>query len=371
MPHETAFTPPATGAGAEAGPSSGPGAPSAVDQGRLFQAIPTPAWVVDQESLAIRAVNQAATRALGYAAEELVGSSLAQFVAPDERNVLSNLPGVLQARSAWSLLSRDGRRLRLEVARSVVAIDGRPCALLFHPPETEASAQEVARSGSATPDFSFSALHDLKEPLHLVKGYLLLLRDQDTATWTPQAREYLDNAFAGTQRLQATVTALLEYFRTDAKGLSPEPVDLGQAVDEVLAGLRLQVSQAKAIVTRDALPTVWADRLHLARVLENLLSNAVKFRGSAPPHVHIGARQAGGAWDIWVQDDGIGLAAKDIPRVLQPFQRVHSTDQYPGTGLGLSICKKVVEMHGGRLWIESAPGRGTAVHFTLPLQGGA
>lgn len=362
MAHKSAFISPAADPAMPSGPVGG----DAADQARLFQAVPTPVWVVDQESLAILAVNQAATRLLGYAAEEFLDASLADFVAPDDRAPLNLLPGLLQARSAWSLLSRDGQRLRIEAARTTVTLKGRPCAILFHPPETEASAQEVARTGAVTPDFSFSALHDLKEPLHLVKGYLSLLRDQESQDWSPQARDFLDNAYAGTQRLQATVQSLLEYFRADAKGLAREPIDLDEAVEEALTGLRLQVAEAHAVVTHDKLPTVIADRIHLGRVLQNLLSNALKFRGEAPPRVHIGARRTGEAWEVWVKDDGIGLDAKDQERVLQPFQRVHSTDRYPGTGLGLSICKKVIELHGGRLWIESAPGDGTAVHFTLP-----
>jgi signal transduction histidine kinase len=180
------------------------------------------------------------------------------------------------------------------------------------------------------------------------------------------AQDYLVSAISGTQRMQALVLALLEYFRADAKGILREPVDLGELVDEAVAGLRLQVEEAQGNVTRDALPRILADRIQLGRVLQNLLSNGLKFRSANPPHVHVAAKREGASWHVTVTDDGIGIAAKDLDRVLQPFQRTHSTDQYPGTGLGLSISKKIVELHGGRLWLASAPGQGTQVHFTLP-----
>lgn len=344
----------------------------ALDYQRLFAANPTPLIVVDHAALRIVAANPAASRALGYSESEFLASAFADFVSRGDRAALLRLaepapvPGLLEARSSWNVLRRDGSPLRLEVAGASLEFSGRPCAVLFQPAAREPSASDVGSSGASLPEFSFSALHDLKEPLHLVKGYLSLLKSRAGGTLDPDSREFLDFAFAGTQRMQAIVLNLLEFFRVDARGISPEPVDLDEAVGQAVEGLRLQVSEAKAEVTHDALPRVMADRVQLARILQNLLGNALKFRGSDAPRIHVGARREGALWEIWVKDNGIGIAAKDQERVLQPFQRVHSTDKYPGTGLGLSICRKIAEMHGGRLWIVSEVGRGTEVRFTLP-----
>jgi PAS domain S-box-containing protein len=365
----------ATNAFAVPPPPGGARADSAQDYRRLFQAGPTPLIVVDHASLAILAVNQAATRAYGYSEPEFLDGSFADFVGPEDRTALLRLPdpapvpGLLEARSAWDIVGRDGTRRRAEVAGAAVTFTGRPCAILYQPPEAEPGAADVGRTGASLPEFSFSALHDLKEPLHLVRGYLSLLRDRAGGHLDAEASEYLDAAHAGAQRMQSIVLSLLEYFRVDAKGIAPEPVDLRVALDDALAGLRLQVDEAGATVTADDLPRVLADRPQVGRLLQNLLSNALKFRrpGTAP-RIQLAARRDGDRWEVTVRDNGIGIDPKDQERILQPFQRVHSNDAYPGTGLGLSISRRIVEMHGGHLWIESAPGEGTTIHFTLPAE---
>jgi signal transduction histidine kinase len=348
----------------------------AQDHRRVFQATPTPLLLVEKDTLHIAAVNAAATRALGYSEAEFLASSLVDYLDAVDREALQGtprglpVPGLLEARSSWTLVRRDGTRLRTEVAGGPpLHFHGRPCALLFQPPAAEPTARDVRLEGVDLAGFSFSALHDLKEPLHLVKGYLALL-EQDPAAKAlpPETREFLDAAMQGTRRMQALVLNLLEYFRADAKGIAAEPVELEALLEEAVNGLSLQVQEARAVITHDGLPRVEADRLQLARVLQNLLSNAIKFRSANPPHVHVSVHAGASAWELVVKDDGIGIAAKDLDRVLQPFQRAHSSDRYPGTGLGLSISKKIIELHGGRLWLVSSPGQGTEVHFTLPTK---
>lgn len=368
----SAFAFRATGPPAPRPGPPGPGDDDAArEYRRLFQADPTPLLVVEQDSLHISAANAAATRSLGHSEAELLASGLADYLGPKDADALMSaghqpVPGALEARSSWKVLRRDGSWVRFEVAGgSPVRFHGRQCALLFQPPEAEPTAQDMRMAGAELTQFAFSALHDLKEPLHLVKGYLSLL-EQAHPQLDPTQQDFLDQALMGTKRMQALVLALLEYFRADAKGIAPEPVDLGELVDDAVAGLKLQVEESHATITRDPLPQIIADRVQLGRVLQNLLSNGMKFRSANPPHVHVSCKHEGAAWHIVVADDGIGIPAKDLERVLQPFQRTHSTDQYPGTGLGLSISKKIVELHGGRLWLASAPGQGTQVHFTLP-----
>jgi PAS domain S-box-containing protein len=363
---------------AAAPPSGPPERPDAVlrlkeadDYRLLFQKGPAPMLVVEPGTMRIRAVNDAATRALGYGQAELVGASLRGLLGAEAIETFAHLSEadealpILDARSEWDLRRRDGSLLRLHLASAPVRFHGHNCALLYLAPEPLPSIREVGDKNANLTEFSYSALHDLKEPLHLIKGYLTLLRQRGSAM-DAESHEYLEYAYTGTQRMQALVLNLLEYLRADVKGLQTEPVAVGAELQAALESLRFQAQEAEATVTWDPMPTVPADRTLLARLLQNLLSNAIKFRGARPVRVHVSAAPRDGEWEFCVKDNGIGIDPKDQARVLQPFQRVHSSDEYPGTGLGLSICRKIVEHHGGRLWIQSVAGEGTEIRFTLP-----
>jgi len=341
----------------------------------LFRKGPVAVLLVDPATLRVLAVNEAGTRALGCSEAELLAGSLRDRLDPGDIDAFAHLvraaPGlpVLEARSSWRLRRQDGGVARLELSPQPLPFRGAPCAVLFRAAEPPPGGREVGDKNASLSEFSYSALHDLKEPLHLIRGYLQLLRQRSLPQLDAEGREFLEYAYGGTQRMQALVLNLLEYLRADAKGLQTEPLELATEVQEVVAALRFQIQEAEAIVTWDPLPSVRADRTLLTRLLQNLLSNAIKFRvHDRPVHIHLSSHRApeAGQWEVCVKDNGIGIAMKDQERVLQPFQRVHSTDEYPGTGLGLSICRKIVEHHGGRLWLVSTPDVGTEVHFTLP-----
>ena len=145
-----------------------------------------------------------------------------------------------------------------------------------------------------------------------------------------------------------------------------EVVPAEAALAEALANLQLAVKESQAVVTQDPMPTVRGDPSQIARLFQNLIGNALKFRGDSPPRVHVGVTRLNDGWQFAVRDNGIGIAPEFFDRIFVIFQRLHTQKQYPGTGLGLAICKRIVERHGGRIWVESAPGRGTTFHFTLP-----
>jgi hypothetical protein len=185
--------------------------------------------------------------------------------------------------------------------------------------------------------------------------------------------------------MQRLIHDLLAYSRVGTRGRAPEPVDSSQALDEALANLKLAVDELGAEITRDRMPRVMADTTQLTQLFQNLIGNALKFRSAERPRIHVGAvRQsappvqlpASGApgaaavpreeWHFSVHDNGIGIDPQYFERVFVIFQRLHTHEQYPGTGIGLAICKKIVERHGGRIWVESQPGQGTTFHFTLP-----
>ena len=170
----------------------------------------------------------------------------------------------------------------------------------------------------------------------------------------------------GAKRMQNLINDLLAYSRVGTHGNELKPVSAEYLLSEALTNLQLTVEESGAIVTHDPLPIIRGDPLQLAMVFQNLLGNAVKFRGSEPPSVHVSARQENDEWIFSVRDNGIGIDPKFAERIFVIFQRLHDRTGYPGTGIGLSICKRIVQRHGGRIWVESEPGKGANFHFTLP-----
>jgi chemotaxis family two-component system sensor kinase Cph1 len=180
------------------------------------------------------------------------------------------------------------------------------------------------------------------------------------------ALEFIGFSLDGARRMQNLILDLLAYSRVDTHGKELVPTDCGQALADALANLKVAVDEAGAEVTHDALPTISGDPVQLTQLFQNLIGNAVKFRGAAPPKVHVGVQTKGGEWEFTVRDNGIGIAEQDFQRIFIVFQRLHSAEKYPGTGIGLSVCKKIVERHGGRMWVESKVNKGTTFHFTIP-----
>jgi signal transduction histidine kinase len=348
-------------------------APGGSDAEAILQRLPVAVLLVEADhTLGVVYANPAASRVLGYSASELASRRLDGLLAPGERErlaaILAESPattGVLTLRSSWDLAGRAGQLQRFEVAPGRTPHGGHACLMLFQPAQAEGRPSEDRAADGRMPAFSFTALHDLKEPLHIIRGYLGILRSRLGSSLDPESHEFLEEAYDGTLRLQDVVLGLLELFRADAKGIAKEPVDLGPLVDEAWDGLRLKVQESQAHLERAALPTVLVDRFQVARAMQNLLSNAIKFKADRPPRVEVAAIEHPREWEVVVADNGIGIPGPELQRVLEPFHRLHSQDEYPGTGLGLSICKKVAEMHGGRLWLTSEPGEGTSVHMTF------
>ncbi len=232
----------------------------------------------------------------------------------------------------------------------------------------EQHARELARSNADLQQFAYVASHDLKEPLRMVASYTQLLARRYKGKLGADADEFIGYAVDGASRMQALIDDLLSYSRIGTRANEPAPVRAGDSLDAALHNLRAAIEQSGAVVTHDALPEVAADGSQLVQLFQNLIGNALKFRGREPPRVHVAAERRGDAWEISVRDNGIGIASEYRDRVFVIFQRLHTRGEYPGNGIGLSICKKIVERHGGRIWIESADTGGSIVHFTLPVK---
>jgi PAS domain S-box-containing protein len=231
-------------------------------------------------------------------------------------------------------------------------------------------SQELARSNAELELMAYVASHDLQEPLRMVASYMQLLEKRYKDSLDADARDFIGFAVDGAKRMQALIDDLLTYSRVGTITISLQPVDCMTVVKKVINSIRVAMDESGARITCDPLPTVMGDATQLAQLFQNLIANAIKFRGDQAPQVHIYAESDENCWRFSVQDNGIGISPEYFDRIFVMFQRLHSRSTYPGTGIGLAICKKIVERHGGRIWVESSPQQGSIFKFTLPREKG-
>jgi len=229
---------------------------------------------------------------------------------------------------------------------------------------------ELEHSNRELEQFAYVASHDLQEPLRMVSSYTELLERRYGDKLDDKAREFIGYAVDGAVRMQRLINDLLEFSRVSTRGKALQPVDVTRVLGTVRANLSVAIQDAGALVTNDALPTVMADETQLVQLLQNLIGNAIKFRGRERPHVHVGAQATATEWVFAVRDNGIGIAPEYFERIFVIFQRLHARDEYPGTGIGLAVCRRILDRHGGRIWVESEPGHGSTFYFALPTRNG-
>jgi signal transduction histidine kinase len=229
-------------------------------------------------------------------------------------------------------------------------------------------AAELARSNTELEQFAYVASHDLQEPLRMVASYVQLLARRYKGKLDSEAEEFISFAVDGSKRMQDLIQALLAYSRIGTKGRQFAPTNCEVVLQNALKNLQIAIEDSQARITHDLLPTVMGDSIQLGQLFQNLIGNAIKFRGEKPPCVHVTAERQGSDWLFSFRDDGIGIDSQYAERIFVIFQRLHSKEDYPGTGIGLALCKKIVERHNGRIWVESEAHKGSTFRFTLPAE---
>jgi signal transduction histidine kinase len=227
--------------------------------------------------------------------------------------------------------------------------------------------QELLRSNQELEQFAYVASHDLQEPLRMVASYMQLLESRYQGHLDADADKFISFAVDGAKRMQALLQGLLAYSRVGSQGKTFQAASCEDLLQSVTADLHLVIKETGAEITHAPLPTVYADPVQLAQLFQNLLANALKFRADKPPRIHLGAELCHGIWTFSVKDNGIGINPQFFERIFIIFQRLHSRAEYPGTGIGLALCRKIVERHGGNIWVESEPGHGSTFFFTIPV----
>ena len=232
--------------------------------------------------------------------------------------------------------------------------------------QLDAQARELARSNAELEQFAYVASHDLQEPLRKVASFCQLLEQRYKGQLDERADQYIEFAVDGAKRMQQLINDLLAFSRVGRESGPTQPIDLGDAARHALANLDTAVAESSARFEIGPLPTVRGEAPLLTILFQNLIGNALKFRGERPPLIQVGAERDGDVWTVAVTDDGIGIDAEYAERVFVIFQRLHGRDEYAGTGIGLAMCRKIVDHHGGRIWLDTDVESGTTFRFTLP-----
>ena len=251
----------------------------------------------------------------------------------------------------------------LELRKSIINI------VLRQADELAQLAQNLQRSNAELKKFAYVASHDLQEPLNQVANYVQLLEMRYIPELDADGKEFIGYVVEGVSLMQTLIDDVLAYSKVDTLGVAFQVTPVETALNRVLKNLHQRITETGTIITYDPLPAVMANETQLIQLFLNLIGNAIKFHSSQPPKIHVGAKRLEDEWLFSIKDNGIGIDPQFGDRIFIIFQRLHTRDEYSGTGMGLAICKKIIECHGGRIWVESQDGQGATFYFTIPIRG--
>lgn len=326
-------------------------------------------------------INPAARRMFGFAATEGAGLPLhaathhhradgAEYPiaeCPSHQTLLDGESRHIEEDIFWR---RDGSTFPVEFTTAAL-VEGTArsgAVIVFRDISKRKEAEEALRCSNADlAQFAYAVSHDLQEPLRMVSNYVQMVQRRYVQNLDPEAHEFMNFAVDGAKRMQVMIRDLLDYSRVTTKGGEVGSESLAEMVSDALGNLAAAIDESDARITHGPLPVVACDRAQIVRLLQNLIGNAIKYRSrDRRPEIHIEAARVNGDWRISIRDNGIGIASEHYERVFQVFQRLHGRGEYEGTGIGLALCKKIVERHGGRIWVDSVPGEGSTFSFSLP-----
>ncbi len=346
------------------------------------------AMIISDPDGAIQTVNSQAVALFGHEREDFAGRTLGDLLvardeadgdasAPDEKtrdNVLVHFQALA---AKYDGVRKNGELFPIDMSRSPLEVGGQRLLISAIRDRTEQERAEealskysldLARSNAELERFAYVASHDLQEPLRMVSSYTQLLSRRYKGKLDANADEFIGYAVDGASRMQKLINDLLALSRVGTQARPSEPVETGAILRRVLSDMQGTIEAAGATVTSpDEMPTVLADGTQIGQLFQNLVGNALKFKAAEPTRVDISVERVDGDfWRFAFKDNGIGIEPQYFERIFVIFQRLHGKELYPGTGIGLAICKKIVERHGGKLWVESQPGQGATFLFTLP-----
>ncbi|MBD3168928.1 MAG: PAS domain S-box protein [candidate division Zixibacteria bacterium] len=329
--------------------------------------------------------NKGAEWQYGYTKAEIMGKSIMTIV-PEDRHleVKSILDKVIRGKRVASFETvrrhKDGTLIPVSITVSPIKNNNDEvigastiCYNLSERFEYEDKLRRVleklSQSNRDLEQFAYIASHDLQEPLRAVSGYLQLLSKRYEEELNEKARGFINRSTAAAKRMQDMIRGLLEFSRVSSKARPSKPTDLNEILKNVIDNLELSIIESGADINWENMPIITADRVQMTQLFQNLISNSLKFAGQSKPVIKVTANKLNGDWRFSVEDNGIGVEENCKERIFDIFHRLHKNSDYPGTGMGLAICKKIVERHGGKIWVESNLGEGSVFSFTLPERG--